>query len=296
MKARKTAITFLAAVVAVSSGCESVRLDQFASFASAGSQYAQALHKVIDEAGSVMIASDSATLIIARKQAGVGDPNAVKQDDKLLETYLDNLQKIDSHATLLGSYFDAIAKLTNGKPAGDTATAATGLLDSINSFNPEIEKATFAGKSVKNYVESGTKLVVTHFEVMALDEQLQRAAPTIDRALALQEAAVAAIADQMKASLGSSLEVRESTDVIEPYVTGAPSTWNADRESFLRARVTVDSVDQAKAAIIQLHVAFRRLVENRNASLDLATLLHDINKMAGYASALESSLKHKNLK
>jgi hypothetical protein len=58
--------------------------------------------------------------------------------------------------------------------------------------------------------------VVTHFEVKALDEQLHKAAPAIDQALALQEAAVTVIAEQMKAALGASLEVRESTDVVDP--------------------------------------------------------------------------------
>jgi hypothetical protein len=280
-------------VLAFVCGCDSGRLDQFASFASAGSQYVQVLHRVIDGAGSAMIASDSATLIIARRQAGTGDPNAVRQDDKLLERYLANLQKIDAHATLLGVYFGAIANLTNGKAASDTATAATGLLDSINSFNPEIEKVTFAGKGVKDYVKTTTSLVVAHFEVKALNEQLQKAAPTIDRALSLQEAAVDAIADQMKASLAASLEVRESTDVIEPYVNGPPINWNSNRESFLRAQVTIDGVDQAKAAISHLHLAFKQLVENRHASIDLASLLSEISKMTGYASALDSSIKGK---
>src|SRR5437667_875698 len=113
MKPRRIAVIVLAVVFPLSSGCDSQRLDQFASFASAGSQYVQALHKVIEQAGSAMIASDSATLIVARKQAGTGDRNAVIRDDQLLEIYLDNLQKIDSHATLLGQYFNAIAKLTN---------------------------------------------------------------------------------------------------------------------------------------------------------------------------------------
>ncbi len=290
MKVKPITAAIIGVVFAFSSGCDSRRLDQFASFASAGFQYIQALHKVIDEAGSAMIASDSATLIVARKQAGTGDPNVVRQDDKLLETYLDTLQTIDAHATLLGSYFAALTNLTNGKAATDTASAATGLLDSINSLNPEIEKASFAGKSVKEYVKSATNLVVAHFEVKTLDEQLQKAAPTIDKALSLQEAAVDAIAEQMRASLAASLEIRESTDVIEPYVNGPPPNWNSNRESFLRAKVTIDSVSQAKAAVSHLHVAFKQLVENRHAAIDLATLLNDINKMAGYASAVGSSL------
>lgn len=289
MKSRKTGLILLALALFLN-GCDSQRLDQFASFATAGSQYVEALHKVIDDAGSAMIASDSATLLVARKQAGVGDANAVIKTDKLLETYLDNLQKIDAHASLLGSYFSTVSNLTNGKTGSDAGAAATGLLDSINNFNPQIEKVSFGGKSVKDLVSTGTNFVVTHFEVKALDGQLHHAAPIIDHALALQEAAVTVIADQMKTALGASLEVRESTDVVDPYVSGPPANWNSNRESFLRAKVTVDSVDHAKTAISHLRLVFKQLLENPHSSIDLNALLTEINKMAGYASALESSV------
>lgn len=293
MKLRNTGAILLALALALFCGCDSQRLDQFASFATAGCQYVEALHKVLADAGSAMIASDSVTLLTVRKQAGVGDANAVIQNDKQLETYLDNLQKIDAHASLLGAYFSAISNLTNGKAASNTAAAATGLLDSINNFNPQIEKISFGGKSTKDVVNTGTNLVVTHFEVRALDEQLHKAAPTIDQALALQEAAATVIAEQMKAALGASLEVRESTDVVDPYVNGPPANWNSNRESFLRAKVTIASVDQAKTAITHLRLVFKQLMENPHASIDLTSLLTDISKMAGYASALESSVGNK---
>ena len=284
-----TAAFLIAVVLMVVGGCDVERLDQFSSFATAGSLYVEALHKVIGDAGSAMIASDSATLLIARKQAGAGDPESVRQNDKLLATYLENLQKIDAHASLLGSYFAAISNFTDGKTAVATSASAGALLDSINNFNPEIEKLSFGGKGVKDFVQVGTGLVIARFQVRALDEHLQKAAPAIDKALSLHEAAVDAIASQMKASLAASLEVRETTDVIQPYVNGPPANWNANRESFLRAKVTIDSVDHAKTAISQLRLAFRQLVESRNATIDLPTLLREINKMVGYASALESS-------
>jgi hypothetical protein len=154
----RNAGSILFALTLFSNGCDSQRLDQFASFATAGSQYVEALHKVIADAGSAMIASNSATLLVVRKQAGVGDANAIIQNDKLRGTYLDNLQKIDAHASLLGSYFSAISNLTNGQAASDTAAAATGLLGSINNFNAQIEKISFGGKSVKDLVSTGTNV------------------------------------------------------------------------------------------------------------------------------------------
>jgi hypothetical protein len=277
------------AVAFLLSGCDSNRLDQFASFAAAGSQYVQAFHKVTEKAGSAMIAVDSAALIVARNQAGVGDAKTVEQNDRALETYLANLRMIDSHANLLGAYFDAITRLANGKAADDTSAAAAALLDSIDSFNPQIEKAWFGDKNVKDYIKGGTNLTVTHFEVKALNDHLKKAAPTIDQALTLQEAAIQAIAEQMKASLSDTFTVRESMEVIQPYVQGPPANWSAHRESFLRTKMTIADVDNANVAIQKLHASFRELVQNRNASIDFAALLNDINKIAGYASAIEAS-------
>jgi hypothetical protein len=125
---------------------------------------------------------------------------------------------------------------------------------------------------------------------------LKKDAPTVDQALALQEAAVTAIASHMKEALATTLQVRESSDVIGPYVANIdnlPSSWNSNREAFLRAKVTIESVDNAKAAITQLRKDFRKLVQSKDASIDFTTLLSDINKMTGYVGALESTTQIK---
>ena len=188
------------ALFATLSGCDSERLTQFSSFAAAGSQYVQNFHLLTAHAGSTMIASDSAVLIVARTQAGAALATQIpeytsnlQKEDQEVEDYLLTLQKLDAHATLLGSYFAAITQLTNGSANTNAATTANTLLDSINAFNPQIEKATVGGQPIKNFVQPVTSLVVDHFEVKALDDQLKKAAPTIDEALTLQEAAVDAL-------------------------------------------------------------------------------------------------------
>lgn len=278
--------------------CDSERLTQFSSFAAAGSQYVQNFHDLTAQAGSAMIASDSATLITARTQAGAAIAshipeytNDVQKDDQGLEQYLSTLQQLDAHAALLGSYFSAITQLTNGKAGTQVATAADSFLDSINTFNPQIEKATLGGKSVKTYLQPAATLIVDHFEAKELDNQLKKAAPIIDQALSLQEAAVAALMAQIKESQGASLEIRESTDVINPYVSpGAlPASWPTSREAFLRDQVTIRGLSSAQSAISQLHITFKQLVQNKHSSPDFTTLLSEIEKMSGYVSAVKSS-------
>lgn len=279
-------------------GCDSTRLDQFSSFSAAGTLYVGNFHQLTSQAGSTMIASDSAVLVVAREQAGstLGDHRAefarnVRQDDKGIEDYLTTLQKLDGHASLLGSYFSAITELTNGKADSNVTTAADSLLDSINAFNPQIEKATVAGQPIKNFVQPATSLIVGHFEVKALNEHLKKAAPVIDEALTLQEAAVDALTAQIKSSQAASLEVRETTDVINPYVASGnlATSWTSSRGAFLRDSVAINGLNSAKSAISQLHATFRQLVQDKDAKPDFTTLLATIEKMSGYIAAVQAT-------
>jgi len=292
-------LVFLTSVIFCIAGCDSERLSQFASFAAAGSLYVQDFHQLIAQASTALVAADSATLITARNMAG---PTAVAQnagqysqelqkEDQLAAQNLVTLQMLDAQATLLGSYFSAITQLTNGNASSQMTTSADNLLDAINKLNPEVENAKIGGQPIKSFMQPAVNLVVAHFEVKALDEELQKAAPTIDKALTLQEAAVQAIATQLKADLGASLEIKESTDVINPYVSTAalPSDWAANRQAFLQADVAVVGAPSAQQAIKQLHNDFTQLVQDKNASIDFATLMSDLEKMSNYVGAVQSS-------
>jgi hypothetical protein len=282
------------------SACDSERLTQFAEFATAGSQYVQAFHTLITQAGSVFIATDSLVLTTARNQVGVEvvAKNAaefrgnVQKNDELLKTTLDDLGLIDQQATQLGAFFDSISNLTDGKAAASMTTATTGLLTSIEGLNSAVGKVTLGGTPLSTVVSGVTKIAVAHFEVKALNQELQKAAPVINTALSLQEAAVSRIGERMKADLTASLANCESTTILDPYVKNAalPANWNASRETYLRATVTINNLDNAKSAIKMLHTAFIQLCENKQ-TISLATLLAEINKIAGYVAAAEEAKK-----
>jgi len=309
MKNRKITFASLVAVLIILSACDSERLGQFSAFATAGSLYVTNLHPVIQEAGSAMIAADSTTLIAERNLANgtsgsvEKDPDHFKsrviEDDQLIEKYLANLQLVDEHATVLGSYFHAIAQLTDGKAASGTASAATDLLDSISKLNVKMGDIKFKGPTVsdtaKSLASAATSVIVAHFEVKALDEQLTKAQPVIQQALTLQEAALHLIGEQLKEDLRATLTAEETTEVVDPYLQkqGVPPNWNSSREKFLRAKVNIDRVNSAETAAKKLNITFKQLVENKNASPDMTSLLSDISKMSGYASSLESVAKGK---
>ena len=281
-------------------GCDQERLDQYSAFATAGSLYVASFHQLTAQAGSAMIAVDSVVFIQAHRNVASDlqkhpeeYSSRLIQHDKLLEQHLAVLRLLDAHATLLGSYFSAIAKLTDSKTATATGAGATDLLDSIDSMDKDLSKATLGGKTVAEYATVGTAFVVAHFQVKALDDQLQRSAPIIERALELQEAAVAAISEEIKSSLGDTLAARETSDVINPYLNphDLPANWNTNREAYLRASVTLTTVDCAQTAIKQLHNSFKQLVENKNGPVDIQTLVKGVTDMAAYANAADATLK-----
>src|SRR5208337_1258722 len=69
---RVLALLVLPVLLLTSVACEQERLDQFSTFATAGSQYVQAFHKLIAAAGSAAIAANSESLSDARILAARG--------------------------------------------------------------------------------------------------------------------------------------------------------------------------------------------------------------------------------
>jgi hypothetical protein len=298
MKVSRFAVAaVLAAAMLLSSGCDSDRLAQFGNFAAAGTAYVASFHTLTKDAGSAFIAADSATFITARAQAVPTAASApqtitmIASDDVVLKNYLGSLQALDAHADVLASIFTAIAALTNGKASAATVTSVNALIDSLNTLNPQIEKVNFGGKSVKDYAGTATSFVVTRFEVHSLNKLLEERAPVIDRALALQVAAVTALSDQLKTSLSASLESQEQTKVLTPYVSpgSLPASWAADREAYIRQNVVLSSASSAQAAIKTLRADFGTLVQDPKATIDWKTLLDLIGKMASYVAAAEAT-------
>lgn len=299
-RALQRGIFFLVGSALALCGCDQERLDQYSAFATAGSLYVAGFHQLTTQAGSAMIAVDSVVFI--QEHSNVASDlgkhpkvysDKLTQHDKLLQQHLAVLRLLDAHATLLGSYFSAIAKLTDGKTATATSAGATDLLKAIDGMDNDISKCTLGGKTVSEYVTVGTSFVVAHFQVKALDDQLQRSAPIIERALELQEAAVAALSQEIKSSLGDALAAKEVSDVINPYLNPheLPANWNTNREAYLRASVTLTTADSAQTAINQLHNSFKQLVENKTGPVDLQTLVKDVTDMAAYANAADATLK-----
>ena len=214
----------------------------------------------------------------------------------ILSAYLSTLDRLNTQAALLGAYFDAMAQLANSKNTDQIVTSANGLIAQINKVNDSVAQSKLSNsptaKSIEDLVGQGAGLVVAHFQVKALDKNLETNAKTIDRALALQEAAIKAMKLQFSLALAGDDAFREETQVISPYVStkDLPKSWASDRTAYIRSSVSLASADAADTAITKLRVAFQEVVQNKGSEVDFNGILDAIGKMTGYASDVKTAI------
>jgi hypothetical protein len=290
----------LLGVVVFLSGCDSERLKEFSSLAAAGSAYAATFPTLTNQLGSAHIMIDS-DFAISQKKVHSQDPSllakAIGEQDVQLKHYLATLDKLNAHAALLGAYFDAMAQMANTKNSEQVATSANGLLTHIGDLNATIKNAKIGTKTISDFLEVESKLVVAHFQVKALDENIQTHADVIDKALSLQEAAIKAIRAELTDDLSNINQFNEQDKVIGPFVasgTDVPKSWSADREAYIRSTLMLENADAAQNAITKLRGTFRDVVQDKGAQVDFNGLLTAIGGMAGYANAVKAAVTNAN--
>ena len=278
-------------------GCDERSLRQFGDFAAAGTAYVTAAHTFFQDAGVAFIAAGSASLVSARANAeGTQGQDAeyrarLISEDRQAQIYLQNLRTIDLHAALLGKYFAAITDITSGKASQGAAEHVSGLADAIASLNPKIGSIKIGSSDLKSGLAPVTTLAMARFELKALNDEMAKHGKNIDEALALQESAVKAIAQQMQANTDAASFQEEQTRVVAPYIAAGPlpRRWSDDRAAFLQRTAVIDSAEAAEKAIKELHEAYRTLLSSKDTKLDLKALFEAIGQMAGYASAAQST-------
>ncbi|MCI0657164.1 MAG: hypothetical protein L0170_08850, partial [Acidobacteria bacterium] len=126
-----------------------------------------------------------------------------------------------------------------------------------------------------------TTIVVGRFKAAALEKELQERAPIIERELDLQQAALSAVARQLRTDLQAQLLQQESNVVVLPYQgnESLPAGWAGRRREVLQAHASLASADAAADAARELKVAFVALSEGRFHLVDVPRLIEDINQI-----------------
>ena len=283
------------------SACDSAKLKQFSSLAAAGSAYTATFPAFSNQLGAAMITINNDQAV--RAHANPIDLQTAKsyllQQNADLKAYLKTLDRLNAQVQVLGAYFDAMGALANSKASDPIVDSANALVDQLKGVNDALGKSKLNGlpgsRSIDELTGPAIGLVVAHFEVKALDQNLQANADVVDRALALQDTAVKAMTAQLSPALQGDDKLREQTQVVDPYLLHElPKGWAADRTAYLRSSATLDNADAAQMAITNLRAAFRDVVTKKDSQVDFSGLLDAIGGMAGYSNSVRAALASAN--
>lgn len=260
------------------------RINQFEEFAQAGTRFADTVPPVLDEAFRVAVATDSLVLTQARVGLRSSEDRlkAIEQSNRNLAERIAILSDLKRQASLLGAYFVALQALahTDAESSGMTEVAS-GIVGALGKLSPRIASAKIGGSPVSDFLAPVVSLTFTAFQSAALNRELRKNGATIERQLDLQQAALTAIADAMRAEFEIHAVAADRDSIVLPYVRDGtlPSDWAQRRADAFQRQTQLRSVDAAAKAAQSLRSSYVALVENRLDETNLTALLLDINSI-----------------
>jgi len=265
------------------SGCASAKINQFSRFAELGCGYSEAVSGLTREAGNVAIDADSAALMKAREPLTPEERGeTIIKHDKLLSERVTQLRDLRRHTQLLRSYFQALAALAKSDAPSGIGAASEDVVKSLGKMSDRIKNAKVGDLPVSEFIGPLVKITVAQFQSAALGKELRVRAPIIERELDLQQAALQAIAEQMRTDLEVLQAREEALDVVDPFRAtkdSLPSDWTKRRKELLNTQISLDSVDAGVELARNFKLSFVSLVENRLDLSDVEMMFGDINEV-----------------
>ena len=276
--------------------CVSTRVNQFAVFANAGRNYSKAMEALTMEAGKLAIDADNELLLKEREHLTAEERGEIYLErSEALKGLLGSLQGIRQHTRLLERYFAALGALAaSGSPAIITAELGS-VMGSLSALRPQLEKASIGDASVADLLGSATPLVISGIKSQALEHELRRNGPVIERELELQSALLKALSQQMAEDMELLLDLKDFDAVTRPFVEAATlgDPWKAKRKELLTGFLSLDAVDKAATAAETLKKGFLELVEKRMGPTGWTPLFEDIHAMLDLAEMLRKQSETK---
>lgn len=272
--------------------CATARLAQFRGFSQAGTAYVKASDSFLDEAGLAAIRGDTAILLRARPQLNAQErQKQILTNNKLVKERLLVLMQIRTHGRLLRDYFEVIGAMADNKAPESLSSAAKGTYDSLARLSPILKSATIGNSSVSDALPPVVAMVVSSLKAKTLERELEERSSLIERELALQEAALSLLSQQIAVDLSVELNVAESQQVNDPYVSASdlPKEWSAKRQDVLDAVVASKSAGAAAQAAKKLRESFAKLVANQLDNASLAALIEEINAILDLTEKIKGS-------
>jgi hypothetical protein len=269
-------------VLSILIGCATARVNHFATFSQAGVAYADAMNRMLDEAGTAAINADSSLLANNRTALDTAERGKIiLEQNQALKERLTLLSDLRQHIGLVRSYFDALGKLAGSKQPDRIGSATDGVVKELNTLHGRIAGRKVGNTVIGNTLGAATNLVVGRFRLAALESELRDRADAISRELDLQEAALTLIARQMRVDLEVEGRQAETTEVVLPFVQdpALARNWKQRRAEILTASAATASAEAAAKAARKLKSSFTALVEGNYDATDIPSLLVDVNEV-----------------
>jgi hypothetical protein len=293
-----------ALVASALAGCASVAVERAKDLSSAGIQYTQATAKVIDVASDAAVDADSDTQVIAKPRGTVSAEQQNQRARELEQLDVQLVKTISLYATLKRSvnaveaYFRALQELANGSQAEATGEAVKSVADRVNGLSDALERG--AGKPLLTSAQVSAiaglaKVVAAQVHGAKVAKALERDAPTIGRALALQERVLELAGDDIRNNLTKSNNQFYLTKVKTPYLKGdIDGAWADNRRAYLRVRalgLTVAAVTSALAAARQMQIVWERILSGEYSAKELTAMLKDTEDLLEAVNTLKDANK-----
>ena len=266
-EARRIHVWLALVLVLLAAGCtaatDTARLELVAS---AGIAYTDEVPPLLDRAFELAVAVDSRALVAARSGLSAGQRRDTLQEfDAVMTERRKQYVAVKRHNGLLRSYFIALRTLLKAAGPKGIGAAAKRLTAELGKLSPRLKNVRMGDVLVSGLVEPGAAMAVASFKSAALRREIEARGATIERELALQEALVTALAQQVRADREILSARFRNDEVMEPYVSAArlPKTWPARRLRSLRDTRDVETAQAAEKAIRSLRKAYVAALEGR---------------------------------
>lgn len=263
--------------------CGAGRLNQFRAFSRAGVEYAKASRALTEQAGVAAIDTDSMTLERGRPALTREErEKLIVERTQLLRERLELLARLSRHAELLQEYFEVLAEMAESKAPQNLDAAAQGVFNSLGKISSEIRNFRLVGQPLPGLAGAAANLGAARFRSTALNNEINRRKNAIAAELDLQSAALAALRSLLTADLQGQLNMRESRDVVMPFVAEGelPKDWAKARREVLLARQALAGLEAAERAARRMRAAFEALIEQRLEGAQISQLIQDAQAVA----------------
>jgi len=285
---------------ALLTGCAGVAVQRAKDVSSAGIAYTQATAAVIDVAVDASIDFDSNSLLqTARTQPAERTAQLNERDVPLVRSTL-LYSRLKRSVNVTQAYFAALQQLADGSTAEATETAVKSLADRLNGVNQALDTSgsgtALISTEKRDAIGGLAKVVAKQVHGAKLAAALERDAPTVGRALALQNKVLETAADDIRNHLNAEA-VRGYRDRVQrPFAAGTAerTAWMEDRKAFLKIQAlgqTQQALNSAQAAAAQMETVWARIVSGEYSAKELTAMLKDTEDLLAAANALKEVTK-----